>query len=79
MNCYNCAMPPGTLASQGRDVKIVVRAENNFKRDHKVTVWCCSDECAIQTAYQARYGRATHRAPISLNQFRSEWRIENAG
>jgi hypothetical protein len=47
------------------------KPENNFSRERKITVWVCSDECAIQAMGIAKWGSATHKWPISLAQYRA--------
>ena len=58
-------------STEGVEVTLQIRAENSFQRNHKRTVWCHSEECAVQALGQARYGSVTHKWPITLAQFRS--------
>jgi hypothetical protein len=38
------------------------QAGEKFKREHRQTVWCHSEECAIQALAVARYGPASQVA-----------------
>lgn len=77
MSCRNCGLPEGTNPSPGRNVSITLAPEYGAKRQRKVSVWCCSDECAWQALGTAKYG-PSHRWPISLAKFRSITKLEAA-
>lgn len=68
--CHNCGLP-SDCASNGRQVTLRLKPENGSQRERKHTVWCHSDECAIQALAIAQYGPATHKWPITLAQFRA--------
>jgi hypothetical protein len=78
MTCHNCGLPQGTLSSAGRSIQITAKLEYGQKRARKQTVWCCTDECAVQALGQAKYGLATSKWPVTLSQFRSTVRLEAA-
>jgi hypothetical protein len=69
--CHNCGLPSDCSSSEGYTLTIEHRAENKFRRNSRRTVWCHSEECAIQTLAIAKYGLPTYRWPISLSQFRA--------
>ncbi len=71
MNCENCGLPPGALFDQGHRITITRRAENNFKRDSKATVWVCSRECGVQALGVSKYGRASCKWSVTLAQVRA--------
>jgi len=70
-NCQNCAMPENVSTHPGVKVVLNVRPQGKYERERKQTVWCCSDECAIQALAVAHYGPSTHKWPITLAQFRA--------
>lgn len=87
--CHNCGMPadvcrtapdssnPDTMQpAKGRRIQISRKAENGYQRCSTRTVWCCSDECAIQALAIAKFGIATHNWPITLAQFRGTRPLE---
>lgn len=76
MTCENCGLPEYAVNGEGRRLQVTRRAENNFRRDRKVTVWCCSDDCATQTLAVAKYGNRTSTWPITLAQFRATKPLE---
>ena len=76
MNCHNCGMPEGTLTNKGQHVQITLRAENNFCRDRKSTVWVCTEECAVQAWAISGYGTASSKWSVSLNQARANYKRE---
>lgn len=67
--CENCGLPEGALINPGVDIEIKHHAENRFKRESNITVWCCTEECAVQTKARAKYGESSHKWPISLAKF----------
>lgn len=78
-NCHNCGLPAACISGSGRKVVLHVRPRpgEKFKREHRCTVWCCGDKCAIQALAIARYGPATHKWPITLAQFRAMNPLKN--
>jgi hypothetical protein len=74
MTCETCGLPEGALTTEGRSLTITRRAENGFKRDTKVTVWCCSEDCAIMAEGVSRYGPSASKWPITLPQLKAEMR-----
>jgi hypothetical protein len=69
--CENCGLPSWAVNGSGRSVQMEMKAENRYQRTHRRTVWCHSDECAIQCLAISKYGRASNRWPITLAQFRA--------
>jgi len=70
-NCYNCGLPYDAIGGAGRSLPLETKPQTAFRqRASKHTVWCCSDECAIQALAQAKYGTATHKWPVTLTEFR---------
>jgi hypothetical protein len=69
--CHNCGLPSDCCSTEGYRLQITRKAENEYRRDSRRTVWCHNKECAIQALAVARYGPSTHRWPITLAQFRS--------
>jgi hypothetical protein len=69
--CENCGLPSWEVTSDGIVIEIEDNAENKFQRTRKRSVWCHSDECAIQTLMLSKYGKDTSRFPITLAQFRA--------
>jgi hypothetical protein len=78
MTCENCGLPTGALVGPGTTLKITRKAENKFKRDSQANVWCCSEECAVQQFGISKYGPATHRWGLTLNQVRGQYRRQHA-
>ena len=76
MSCHSCGMPPGTTSNPGRHVEVTLEPEYGSKRQRKVKVWCCCDECAVQALGTAKWG-PSHKWPISLAKFRSTVRFES--
>ena len=70
-NCENCGLPSWAVEGAGFPVKIEVKRENSFKRTRQRTVWCHSEECAIQTKAISKYGLNSWRWPITLGEFRA--------
>jgi len=68
-SCHNCGLPADCIP--GVKVVLHVRPQGKYQRDRKQTVWCHSEECAIQALAIARYGPASHKWPITLAEFRS--------
>jgi hypothetical protein len=74
MTCENCGLPPGATNSPGQTIQITRPAENSFKRNTKSTVWCCSEECAVQAYAMSQYGKASHKWELPLSKIRTEYR-----
>jgi len=70
-NCENCGLPKWTVEGEGYSVVIEEKPENRFKRTRQRSVWCHSKECAVQCLAVAKYGRASHKWPVTLAQFRA--------
>src|SRR5207253_637553 len=68
--CHNCGLFSDCVSS-GVRIALTIRAGAYRPRDSKRTIWCCSDECAIQALGIARFGPAASKWPITLSQFRS--------
>lgn len=72
MSCENCGLPAGALqGDDGHRVVITRQAANRFKRQSKLTVWVCSQECGFQALGVSMYGRATHKWSTTLAQVRT--------
>jgi len=74
--CENCGLPSRCVEGEGITIQIEAKAENKFQRTRKRTVWCHSDECAIQCLGLSKYGNDTSRWPITLSQFRATKSLE---
>jgi len=74
--CENCGLPSWCVEGDGITIQIEAKAENKFQRTRKRTVWCHSDECAIQCLGLSKYGNDTSRWPITLSQFRATKPLE---
>jgi hypothetical protein len=78
MNCENCGLPDDCTARLGCFVVLRLRPENQFCREQRRKVWCCSEECARQAAFlqlETRSSRDTITRllggkPISYQEFR---------
>lgn len=77
MTCENCGIAEGALLDAGHRIQITRRAENNFKRESKATVWVCTEECGVQALGVSKYGKASHKWPVTLAQFRAT--VKRAG
>ncbi len=77
-SCHNCGLRSGATSSPGLMVRLALRPMNGFERKRRVTVWCHSDECALQVLAVAQYGPATHKWPLTLTQFRAMNRLDRA-
>jgi hypothetical protein len=69
--CDNCGLPSWAISGTGVSITIEDRPENSFQRTRKRTAWCHSAECAVQALAVSRFGRASHKWPITLAQFRA--------
>lgn len=70
-NCENCGLPAWAVEGSGVSITIEEKGENRFQRTRKRTVWCHSQECAIQRLAIAKYGKDASKWPITLAQFRA--------
>ena len=73
--CEVCGLPSWATDS-GVRIKLRLKAENSFRRDHSRTVWCCSRPCAVQAFAISKMGPASHRWPVSLADFETVHRHE---
>jgi hypothetical protein len=69
--CENCGLPSWCVKGEGVTIQIEAKPENKFQRTRKRSVWCHSDECAIQCLGLSKYGNDTSRWPITFGQFRA--------
>ena len=69
--CHSCGMTSDCISGQGRWLRITFWGTKRFERNRTRTLWCCSDECAVQALAVARYGSASHKWPIVSSQFRA--------
>jgi hypothetical protein len=69
--CHTCGLPSDCCGSDSYTLILEHKAENKYHRNSHRTVWCHSNECAIQALAIAKYGLPTYRWPISLAQFRA--------
>lgn len=77
MNCHNCGLPQGALeGSKGREIQIELKAENAYRRNRKVSVWVCTDECGVQGLAVSKWGKAASHWPVTLAQFRATKPLE---
>jgi hypothetical protein len=76
--CHNCGLPSDCCPSKGYKIQITRKADNEYCRESKRTVWCHSKECALQALAVAKYGPTTHRWPITLAQFRATHPLEGS-
>jgi hypothetical protein len=74
MNCQNCNVPQGACGNVGQSIVIGAEKQYGDKRARKVTVWCCSEECAVQASGISEYGPASFRWPVTLDQYRTLFR-----
>jgi hypothetical protein len=70
-SCENCGLPRWAVAGDGLSVVVQHKPENAYQRTKRRTVWCHSEECAIQALAISRYGLNSNRWPVTLAQFRS--------
>jgi hypothetical protein len=74
--CENCGLPEWAVSGTGVPVKITVKPVSRFKRRASTkTVWCHDEECALQALAISKYGRASHKWPITLAQFRAMYKL----
>lgn len=67
--CHVCGVPSWTCSGEGWVTKIKSKAENRFRRDRTLTVWCCSRACAVQANAMAEMGPATHKWSTTLAEY----------
>jgi hypothetical protein len=70
--CHVCGVPLWACFGPGFITKVKAKAENRFRRDRQVSVWCCSKRCAMQANALAELGPASHKWPISLAEFAAQ-------
>ena len=68
-NCHTCGMPSGAISSEGVRQTLRIKPKGWQKRNRSLTVWCCSESCAIQDRAVAAMGPATHKWHLSLTEF----------
>ena len=69
--CENCGLPSWAVSGDGVEVTIQQKPENRYQKTRRRMVWCHSEECAVQCLAVSKYGRATHKWPLSLAEFRA--------
>jgi hypothetical protein len=78
MNCENCGIPKGSYSHPGYMLKLAFSHERHIPgrmRHAKRTVWTCSPDCAVQTAFIAQFaaakrvGKETVEWPMSLREY----------
>lgn len=69
-HCENCGLPEWAVTGDGYEIVVEEKPENRFQRSRKRTVWCHSEECAIQMMGLSKYGRETRNWPVTLAQLR---------
>jgi hypothetical protein len=69
--CENCGLPSWAVSGDGVEVTIQQRPENRYQKTRRRVVWCHNEECAVQCLAGSRHGRATHKWPLSLAEFRA--------
>lgn len=69
--CDNCGLPSWAVSGEGVSITVEQKPENRYQRARKRTVWCHSEECPVQCLAVSKYGRASHKWPITLAQFRA--------
>ena len=72
--CENCAIPEGACGNIGTTIQVGAEKRYGDKRARKVTVWCCSEECAVQASGISQYGPKTSSWPVTLDQYRTLFR-----
>jgi len=74
--CHNCGLPSDCSAAEGHTVRLEIKPSNKFHRTSHRTVWCHSEECAVQAPAIARYGLSTHKWPVRFAQARATHPLE---
>jgi hypothetical protein len=67
--CHNCGLPSYAVSTDGVTTQVRIVAESQYKRDRRISVWCCSETCALQARAQAEMGSATHKWRLNLAEF----------
>jgi len=75
-SCHNCSIPQGACGNVGQTLQVGAEKQYGDKRSRKVTVWTCSENCAVQASGISKYGPATFRWPVTLDQHRALFRRE---
>lgn len=76
--CHNCGLRSDCCSTEGYSLTLERKATNRFRTDSRRTIWCHSEECAVQALAIARYGLPTYRWPITLAQFRASTPLERS-
>lgn len=76
--CENCGLPSWTVSGLGVSMTIEDRPENRYQKTRKRTAWCHNEQCAVQVLAVSKYGRASHKWPITLAQFRATRPLEQS-
>ena len=63
--CENCGLPSWAIGGPGVSITIHDQPENRYQKTRKRTAWCHNAECAVQALAVSKYGRASHRWPIT--------------
>jgi len=71
-----CGLPSWAVSRGGVFTKLHIKAANRFGRDRRITVWCCTESCALQSRAVAQMGPASHKWPMTLAEFAS-WEGSN--
>ena len=69
--CENCGLPSWVAIDEGVSITIQKKPENRFQKTRRRTVWCHSEECAVQCLAVSKYGSASHKWPVRLAEFRA--------
>jgi hypothetical protein len=77
--CENCGLPSWAVSGPGVTITMQDQPENRFQRTRKRTAWCHNEECAVQALAVSKYGRASHKWPMTLAQFRAMRPLEQSG
>lgn len=71
LTCENCGLPSDVIAPKGYVFDLETRPDNKYQhRSTKHKVWCCSEECTVQSLARNKYGEASHKWPVTLAEFR---------
>ena len=70
-SCHTCGLPNWGISRLGVEIRLRLKAEGTayHRRDRRLTVRCCGEDCAWQSLAIAAMGSASHRWPISLREF----------
>jgi hypothetical protein len=65
---HMCGLPSWSVTG-GITTRLRVKASYGQKSDRWHTVWCCSNDCAIQSHAVAEMGPATRHWPVTLAEY----------